>query len=46
VRPEPDRLPLPRPRALLEVNQLSVVPPGHNQAELRGVMRTLEYMRP
>jgi len=37
VRPEPDRLPLPRPRALLEVNQLSVVPPGHNQAMLRGV---------
>jgi ATP-binding cassette, subfamily C, type I secretion system permease/ATPase len=37
VRAEPDRLPLPRPRALLEVNQLSVVPPGHNQATLRGV---------
>jgi ATP-binding cassette, subfamily C, type I secretion system permease/ATPase len=37
VRSEPDRLPLPRPRALLEVNQLSVVPPGHNQATLRGV---------
>ena len=37
MRPEPERLPLPRPRALLEVNQLSVVPPGHNQATLRGV---------
>lgn len=37
VRPDPERLPLPRPRALLEVNQLSVVPPGHNQATLRGV---------
>jgi len=37
MRPEPERLPLPRPRALLEVNQLSVVPPGHNQAMLRGV---------
>lgn len=37
VRPEPARLPLPRPRALLEVNQLSVVPPGHTQPTLRGV---------
>lgn len=36
-RPEPARLPLPRPRAMLEVNQLSVVPPGHGQATLRGV---------
>lgn len=36
-RPEPARLPLPRPRALLEVNQLSVVPPGAAQATLRGV---------
>ena len=36
-RPEPARLPLPRPRALLEVNQLSVVPPGATQATLRGV---------
>lgn len=37
IRPEPDRLPLPRPKALLEVNQLSVVPPGHSQATLRMV---------
>jgi len=37
VRPEPVRLPLPRPNALLEVNQLSVVPPGAQQATLRGV---------
>ncbi|WP_370270067.1 type I secretion system permease/ATPase [Nioella sp.] len=36
-RPEPARLPLPRPRAMLEVNQLSVVPPGATQATLRGV---------
>ena len=36
-RPDPVRLPLPRPRAELEVNQLSVVPPGHNQPTLRGV---------
>lgn len=36
-RPDPARLPLPRPRAMLEVNQLSVVPPGHGQATLRGV---------
>jgi ATP-binding cassette subfamily C protein len=33
-RPEPARLPLPRPRALLEVNQLSVVPPGAGKSTL------------
>ncbi len=37
VRPEPTRMELPRPKALLVVNQLSVVPPGHNQATLRMV---------
>lgn len=31
------RTPLPRPPAQLEVNQLSVVPPGQNAATLRGV---------
>lgn len=31
------RMPLPRPKALLEVNQLSVVPPGQSQPTLRGV---------
>ncbi|WP_432675794.1 type I secretion system permease/ATPase [Nioella aestuarii] len=36
-RQDPARLPLPRPKAMLEVNQLSVVPPGHSQATLRGV---------
>lgn len=36
-RPEPARLRLPRPKAMLEVNQLSVVPPGHSQPTLRGV---------
>lgn len=41
-RPDPVRLPLPRPKALLEVNQLSVVPPGHAQATLRGVTFKVE----
>ncbi|MFO7920323.1 MAG: ATP-binding cassette domain-containing protein, partial [Nioella sp.] len=36
-KPDPQRLPLPRPRALLEVSQLAVVPPGHDQPTLRGV---------
>ncbi|MCD1617126.1 type I secretion system permease/ATPase [Salipiger marinus] len=33
--PEPARTPLPRPRAKLEVQQLTVVPPGEQQASLR-----------
>lgn len=41
-KPEPRRLPLPRPRALLEVNQLAVVPPGHDQPTLRGVTFRVE----
>lgn len=35
--PLQDRTPLPVPPAQLEVNQLSVVPPGQNFATLRGV---------
>lgn len=35
--PQSDRTPLPVPPAQLEVNQLSVVPPGHPSATLRGV---------
>ncbi len=42
VRPEPKRLPLPRPSASLVANQLSVVPPGHNQATLRMVSFKVE----
>ncbi len=34
---EAPRTALPRPRAALEANQLTVVPPGHNQAALRMV---------
>jgi ATP-binding cassette subfamily C protein len=34
---EPQRMPLPRPEARLEVNQLSVVPPGGRVPTLRGV---------
>lgn len=37
VPPEPQRTALPRPRAILDVSSLSVVPPGENQAVLRGV---------
>ncbi|HRO14214.1 MAG TPA: ATP-binding cassette domain-containing protein, partial [Paracoccus sp. (in: a-proteobacteria)] len=35
--PMPQRTPLPRPAARLEVSNLSVVPPGQNTATLRGV---------
>ncbi|QBY02143.1 type I secretion system permease/ATPase [Rhodophyticola sp. CCM32] len=35
--PEPQRLPLPRPAAKLDVHQLAVVPPGESQAMLRMV---------
>lgn len=34
---KPARTALPRPEARLEVNQLSVVPPGQNMATVRGV---------
>lgn len=37
VPPEPTRTALPRPRAILDVQTLSVVPPGESQAVLRGV---------
>ncbi|MDU8912611.1 type I secretion system permease/ATPase [Aestuariicoccus sp. MJ-SS9] len=35
VPPEPPRTPLPRPQAKLDVQQLTVVPPGEQQAALR-----------
>lgn len=35
--PQPDRTPLPRPSARLEVTNLVVVPPGQNTPTLRGV---------
>ena len=37
VPAEPPRTALPRPRAILDVSSLSVVPPGETQAVLRGV---------
>jgi ATP-binding cassette subfamily C protein len=39
---EAPRTALPRPRAMLEANQLTVAPPGHNQAALRMVSFKLE----
>lgn len=39
---EPPRTPLPRPRAKLEVQQLTVVPPGEQQAALRIVTFNLD----
>lgn len=42
VPPEPRRTPLPRPRALLEAQQLTVVPPGETTAALRMVSFRLE----
>ena len=35
VPPEPERTPLPRPAAKLLVDQLSIIPPGEQQAALR-----------
>jgi len=37
VPAEPERMPLPTPKARLEVQQLTVVPPGEQQASLRMV---------
>ncbi|WP_299849121.1 type I secretion system permease/ATPase [uncultured Roseovarius sp.] len=42
VPPESPRTPLPKPRALLEVQQVSVVPPGERQAALKGVTFTVQ----
>jgi ATP-binding cassette subfamily C protein len=39
---EPERTPLPRPRAILDVQQATVVPPGETQATLRMVTFKLE----
>ena len=39
---EPQRTALPRPRAALEANQLTVIPPGHGQAALRMVSFRIE----
>lgn len=37
VPPEPQRTALPRPKAILDISSLTVVPPGETQAVLRGV---------
>ncbi len=37
VPAEPQRMPLPRPKAKLDVQQLTIVPPGESQASLRMV---------
>lgn len=42
VPPEAPRTPLPKPRALLEVQQVSVVPPGERQAALKNVTFTVK----
>jgi ATP-binding cassette, subfamily C, bacterial len=39
---EPPRTPLPRPAALIEVQGLSIVPPGETQPSLRGLSFTLQ----
>ena len=39
--PQPDRTPLPRPKAQLDVRNLTVVPPGQNQPTLRGISFSL-----
>lgn len=40
--PQPERISLPRPVGLLEVRGLTVVPPGENQAVLKGVSFQVE----
>jgi ATP-binding cassette, subfamily C, bacterial len=42
VPPEPERTALPRPKAVLEAQNLTVVPPGESQAVLRMVSFRLE----
>ena len=42
MQPEPARTDLPRPKALLEAQNLTVVPPGESQAVLRMVSFKLE----
>lgn len=42
VPPEPPRTPLPKPRALLDVRQVTVVPPGEQQAALKTVSFTVQ----
>ncbi|MCW1918371.1 type I secretion system permease/ATPase [Rhodobacter sp. KR11] len=42
VQPEPPRTELPRPKAILEAQSLTVVPPGESQAVLRMVSFRLE----
>ena len=42
VQPEPPHTELPRPRALLEAQNLTVVPPGESQAVLRMINFRLE----
>ncbi|HBS50046.1 MAG TPA: type I secretion system permease/ATPase [Rhodobacteraceae bacterium] len=42
VPPEHDRMALPKPKALLDVQSLTVVPPGHKRASLRAVSFRVE----
>lgn len=39
---EPERMPLPKPKAKLDVAQLTVVPPGEQQASLRMITFNIE----
>lgn len=42
VPPEQPRTPLPKPKALLEVKQVTVVPPGDQQAALKTISFTVQ----
>ncbi|AXI48311.1 type I secretion system permease/ATPase [Sulfitobacter sp. SK012] len=42
VSPEPPRTELPKPKALLQARNLTVVPPGEKQASLKSVTFTVE----
>ncbi len=42
VPPEPERTPLPRPKARLEAQNVTIIPPGEQQAALRAVNFVIE----
>jgi len=42
VPPEPERTPLPAPKARLSAQNLTVIPPGQQQAALKAVNFTIE----
>lgn len=42
IRPEEERTELPKPRAILDANQVTIIPPGEQQASLRMISFRVE----